>query len=154
MQELRRNGQSSRNERDKEDATAEENDGDVVTINRKNRKKPKQHELSTEVAVLPPKKRKNRDEGDDRPPPSEADQTQKKKKAKKDKKEKKQKKSAADSSNNGPVSPTKPKGKRGSEGILKEPRSSGKQLKRVSFSPKPQTKSIPAVPYTRNKWLW
>ena len=74
--------------------------------------------------------------------------------AKKQKKEKKKKKKKATGSRDGPQSPTKPKENRASDGILKEPRSSGKQLKRVSFSPKPETKSIPAVPYTRNKWLW
>lgn len=81
------------------------------------------------------------------------------KKCSKGKKGKKSKKEATamkvgDASGNGPESPAKPKAKRGSDGILREPRSSGKQLKRVSFSPKPETKSIPAVPFTRNKWLW
>ena len=79
--------------------------------------------------------------------------SKKKKKSKKEKKEKKEKKSKER-----PVSPTddaKNKSEhRGSDGILKEPRSSSGQYKRVSFSPKPETRPIPAVPFTKNKWLW
>lgn len=86
---------------------------------------------------------------------SEKEQTgEKAKLRKKKKKDKSASHARAESSHNPPQSPTERKVKRVSDGILKEPRSSGKQLKRVSFSPKPETKSIPAIPYTRNKWLW
>jgi hypothetical protein len=73
VQELRRNGQGSQKARGqakeqtnedggKEDATAGQNDADVVTINnRKNRRATKQNDTDTEMAALPPKKRKKRD---------------------------------------------------------------------------------------------
>lgn len=218
VQELRRSGQASgsasgkakqgaREEGDKQHATTKRNEGDIVTLNsRKNGGKTKDDEAQgMEVALLPPQKRKRREEAihslavqhadedeattgkpeseqtlkkktkkqkkmkdsdataqadvsDSFRVDSEKEQTgEKAKKRKKDKKKKKEKSATharAESSHNRPQSPTERKGKRGSDGILKEPRSSGKQLKRVSFSPKPQTKSIPAIPYTRNKWLW